>query len=108
MHLAGPVLLLIHLAALVAADTEIVNFRSGQTVSRVLAVREFSLVFTQMIARNMISRTQVMSFPLSSLHFSFPLLPRLLEATQFRRAIKSSTDYVKSRRLMYKMCMEMV
>ncbi len=46
MHLAGPMLLLIHLAALVAADTEIVNFRSGQAVSRVLAVRDFSLVFT--------------------------------------------------------------
>ena len=60
MHLAGPVLLLIHLAALVAADTEIVNFRSGQSVSRALAVREFSLVLIQMIARNMISRTQVM------------------------------------------------
>ena len=108
MHLAGPVLLLIHLATLVVADTEIVNFRRGQTVSRVLAVREFSLVFTQMIARNMISRTQVMPLLLSSLHFSFPLLPRLPEATQFRRAIKSSTDYAKSRRLMYRRCMKMV
>ena len=100
MHLAGPVLLLIHLAALVAADTEIVNFRSGQTVSRVLVVREFSLVLIQTIDRNMISRTQVMFLHLSSPHSSFPLLLRQPEATQFRRAIKSSMDYVKSKRLM--------
>jgi len=55
MHLAGPVLPLIYLATLVAADTEIINFRSGQTVSRALAVLEFSLVLIQTIARNIIS-----------------------------------------------------
>jgi hypothetical protein len=108
MHLAGPVPLLIHLAALVAADTEIFNFRSGQTVSRALAVVEFSLVLVQMIARKIISHPQVLSLHLSSLHLSFPLLPRQPEATQFRQAIKNSTDYVKSRRLMYKMGMEVV
>ena len=51
MHLAGPVLPLIYLAALVAADTEIINFRGGQTVSRALSVVEFLLVLIQTIAR---------------------------------------------------------
>ena len=59
MHLAGPVLPLIYLAALVAADTEIINFRGGQTVSRALSVVEFLLVLIQTIARNMISHTHV-------------------------------------------------
>jgi len=57
MHLAGPVLLLIHLAALVAADTEIVNFRSGQIVSRALAVGEFSPVLTSFEPSFVISTT---------------------------------------------------
>jgi len=64
MHLAGPVLLLIHLAVPVVADTEIVNFRNGQIVSRALAVQEFLLVLIQTIARNIISRTQVLSLRL--------------------------------------------
>jgi len=46
MHLAGPVLLLTHLAALVTADTEIINFRNSQTLSHAPAVQEFSPILT--------------------------------------------------------------
>jgi len=108
MHLTDLVLLLIHLAALVAADTEIVNFRKSQTVSRAPAVRGFSLVLAQTVPRTIISRTQVILSQLSTLQLSFQLLPRRPKAARFQQGIKSSTGYVKSRHLMYKKRMEMV
>lgn len=84
MLLAGPVLLLAHLSALVTADTEIVNFRNGQTLSHAPVVQEFSSVLLSMMPSKTVSRFQVPSLHLPGLQLSFQLLPRKPKEVQFQ------------------------
>lgn len=84
MLLAGPVLALAHLLALVTADTEIVNFRNGQTLSHAPIVQEFSSVLLSTIPSKIILRFQVLSLHFPGLQLSFQLLPRKPKEVQFQ------------------------